>query len=64
MAKILIVDDQARFRRVPRLALGVKGYDVREAESGADAMKVVQTVRPIRPSRERSAWPIGSEGGA
>jgi len=46
MAKILIVDDQPHFRRVLRLVLGVKGYDVREAASAADAMGQIRTERP------------------
>ena len=46
MAKILIIDDQPQFRRVLRLALGVKGYAIREAGSGADAMELLRAALP------------------
>ena len=46
MAKILIVDDQPQFRRVLRLALGVKGYEIREATGGTDAIDLVRTDLP------------------
>ena len=42
MTKILIVDDERQFRRVLRLALELKGYDIREAADGADALDVTQ----------------------
>jgi DNA-binding response OmpR family regulator len=42
MEKILIVDDKPEYRRVLRLALGTKGYDSREAMSGADALNLMQ----------------------
>ena len=42
MAKILIVDDEAQFRRVLHLALGARGYDIREAANGDDALKLMQ----------------------
>ena len=46
MEKILIVDDQPQFRRVLRLALGTKGYDIREAGSGTDALNAVHNEPP------------------
>jgi two-component system, OmpR family, KDP operon response regulator KdpE len=46
MAKILIVDDQPRFRRVLQLALEVKGYEIQEAGSGSEAMELLQANRP------------------
>ena len=46
MAKILIVDDQSHFRRVMHLVLAVKGYEVREAASAADAMVLIRTELP------------------
>lgn len=46
MSKILIIDDQPQFRRVLRLALGMKGYEIREAGSGADAMELLRAALP------------------
>jgi DNA-binding response OmpR family regulator len=43
VAKILIVDDQPQFRRALRIALVVKGYDIREAANGNDALDCVQS---------------------
>jgi DNA-binding response OmpR family regulator len=43
---ILIVDDQAQFRRALRLGLEVKGYETREAGSGDDALKLMQSDSP------------------
>lgn len=41
VARILIVDDEAQFRRVLRIALATRGHDVREAASGADALAIL-----------------------
>ncbi len=46
MARILIVDDEAKFRTVLRIALAARGYDVREAESGADALAILHADTP------------------
>jgi len=46
VAIILIVDDQPQFRRALRLALGMKGYEIREASSGADALNFMQNETP------------------
>ena len=46
MAKILIVDDQRPFRKVLGLALKSKGYDIREAASGSDALAVMRKEAP------------------
>jgi DNA-binding response OmpR family regulator len=43
VAKILIVDDQRQFRKVLELALKSKGYDIREAASGSDALAVMRS---------------------
>jgi two-component system KDP operon response regulator KdpE len=43
VARILIVDDEPQFRRVLRIALGTRGYDVREAASGADALAILRS---------------------
>ncbi len=39
VAKVLIVDDDARFRRVVGIALRVRGYEVREAADGREAVR-------------------------
>jgi two-component system KDP operon response regulator KdpE len=44
--RILIVDDEPQIRRFLRPALAAAGYDVVEAENGADAMKAVATAAP------------------
>ena len=41
LTKILIVDDQATFRRALRLALALKGFEIREAANGADAISLM-----------------------
>lgn len=46
MAKILIVDDEPQFRRALRVALGAKGYEIREAARGGDALNLIQTEIP------------------
>ena len=46
LAKILIVDDQQQFRRALRLALAVKGYEIREAANGAEALSVMRNEAP------------------
>ncbi len=46
MEKILIVDDEALFRRVLRMALVVKGYEIREAATGAEAISLMQDESP------------------
>jgi two-component system KDP operon response regulator KdpE len=45
-ARILIVDDEPQIRRFLRPALVAAGYDVIEAENGADALKAVATAAP------------------
>jgi two-component system, OmpR family, KDP operon response regulator KdpE len=44
--KILIVDDELRFRRVMRAALSLRGFVIDEAESGEDALEKIRTDRP------------------
>ncbi len=44
--KILIIDDQAQFRRALRVALGVNGYEVREAGNATDALNLMRTEIP------------------
>lgn len=43
---ILIVDDEKQIRRFLRTGLSVHGYDVIEAESGAEALKLAPTRSP------------------
>ena len=44
MAKVLVlvVDDDAQYRRIVRIALTVRGYDVREAADGGGALEETQ----------------------
>ncbi|WP_112960795.1 response regulator [Agrobacterium sp. fls2-241-TYG-188a] len=46
LARILVVDDEPQIRRFLRPALAAAGYDVIEAENGADALKAVATAAP------------------
>jgi CheY-like chemotaxis protein len=38
LARVLVVDDDLQDRRVVRIALTVRGYDVREAANGFEAL--------------------------
>jgi len=42
---ILIVDDEAQFRRVIRTALAAKGYEVSEARSSTEAMERIRAAK-------------------
>ena len=44
--RLLIVDDEADFRQGTRKALERRGYEVREAGSGAEAIELVEEERP------------------
>lgn len=46
MGRILVVDDEPQIRRFLRPALAAAGYDVIEAENGADAIKAAATAAP------------------
>lgn len=46
MAKILIVDDEAHFRRVLKIALMGLGHDVEEAASGTEALAALRVHIP------------------
>lgn len=46
MARVLIVDDDAQFRRVVRLALAIRGYDVSEAANGREGVEQLQAHAP------------------
>jgi two-component system, OmpR family, KDP operon response regulator KdpE len=43
---ILVVDDEKQIRRFLRTGLGVHGYEVIEAESGAEALRMASTKAP------------------
>ena len=43
---ILVVDDEKQIRRFLRTGLGVHGYEVIEAESGAEALSMASTKAP------------------
>jgi two-component system, OmpR family, KDP operon response regulator KdpE len=45
-ARVLVVDDDAGIRRVLHASLAARGYSVREAASGEDALQVVPAFRP------------------
>src|SRR5437762_12898121 len=44
--KILIVDDEAMIRKAVHLALEKEGYEVDEAETGADALRRIELSKP------------------
>lgn len=46
LGRILVVDDEPQIRRFLRPALAAAGYDVIEAENGANAIKAVATAAP------------------
>lgn len=46
MTRILIVDDDAQFRRTLRIALTSLGYEVADAASGTEAMESMKTGVP------------------
>ncbi|MEJ8310281.1 response regulator [Agrobacterium larrymoorei] len=46
LGRILVVDDEPQIRRFLRPALAAAGYDVIEAENGADAIKSAATAAP------------------
>ena len=46
MPRILIVDDDSRFRRTLRLALASHGYEVEDAVDGKEALDLVGTKAP------------------
>lgn len=43
--RILVVDDEPQIRRIMRAVLVTKGYEVAEAESGENALKLVSSER-------------------
>ena len=45
--RILVVEDQEDNRRILRDMLGNAGYELIEAESGEEALKAVETQRPV-----------------
>ena len=46
--KILVVDDEARMRKLVKDFLSIKGYIVLEAEDGEEALKVFDTNKDIK----------------
>jgi two-component system KDP operon response regulator KdpE len=46
VTRILVVDDEPQIRRALSLHLGVRGYEVFEAESGEHAMQIAATEHP------------------
>ncbi len=49
--KILMVDDEPNIRKLVRVILEAKGYEVLEAQSGAECMSKAD---PIIPKEERN----------
>ena len=45
-ARILVVDDEPQIRRVLRTALGSRGYEILEAQSGEEAVEQMFAARP------------------
>jgi len=46
MKRVLVIDDEIHIRRLLRISLGKKEYDVFEAENGFDGIQEVQRARP------------------
>jgi len=46
MKRVLVIDDEIHIRRLLRISLGKKEYDVFEAENGFDGIQEVQKARP------------------
>jgi two-component system, OmpR family, KDP operon response regulator KdpE len=46
MKRVLVIDDEILIRRLLRISLEKKGYDVFEAETGFEGIQSVQSVRP------------------
>ena len=46
MKRVLVIDDEIHIRRLLRISLGKKEYDVFEAENGFDGIQEVQKSRP------------------
>ena len=46
LPRVLVVDDEADLRRLYRVVLTEGGYDVRDAENGADALAIARQRRP------------------
>ncbi|MCL6708520.1 response regulator [Pseudomonas sp. R2.Fl] len=46
LGRILVVDDEPQIRRFLRPALNAAGYEVIEAENGAEALKAIATAAP------------------
>jgi two-component system, OmpR family, KDP operon response regulator KdpE len=46
MKRVLVIDDEIQIRRLLRITLGKKEYDVYEAATGSEGLQEVQKVRP------------------
>ncbi len=46
MAKVLVVDDNATYRKVIATVLGYEGHAILEAADGAEAFELVRKERP------------------
>lgn len=46
MKKVLVVDDEPSIRKLLKVALGNRGFEVLEAENGLDAMGVIAAEKP------------------
>jgi CheY-like chemotaxis protein len=46
LGKVLVVDDELEVRQVLREFLSTRGYDVTTASGGAEAVAIVETVKP------------------
>ena len=49
MPRILIVDDEETIRASVQTTAAEEGYEVFLAENGADALKLVETIEPMKP---------------
>jgi CheY-like chemotaxis protein len=46
LGKVLVVDDELEVRQVLREFLSSRGYDVTTASGGAEALAIVETIKP------------------
>ncbi len=46
MKRVLVIDDEPQIRRLLKISLGAKGYDVHEAATGYEGIQAITGVRP------------------
>ena len=46
MTRVLVIDDEIQIRRLLRISLEKQGFDVYEAETGKDGVRMVLVAKP------------------